>query len=54
MVKKANEKENMCVDFTDLNKAFPKDSFPLLKIDQLADSMIGHGLMSFIEVLTIY
>ena len=28
----------MCVDFTDLNKAYPKDSFPLLRIDQLVDS----------------
>ena len=33
LVKKANEKWRMCVDFTDLNKACPKDSFPLSKID---------------------
>ena len=30
MVKKANRKWRMCVDFTDLNKACPKDSYPLL------------------------
>ena len=35
MVKKANGKWMMCVDFTDLNKACPKDSYPLLRIDQL-------------------
>ena len=29
MVKKANEKRRMCVDFTNLNKACPKDSYPL-------------------------
>ena len=29
MVKKANEKRRMCMDFTNLNKACPKDSYPL-------------------------
>jgi len=33
LVKKANRKWRMCVDFTDLNKACPKDSFPLPRID---------------------
>ena len=33
MVKKNNGKGRMCVDFTDLNKACLKDSFPLSKID---------------------
>ena len=33
MVKKSNGKWRMCVDFTDLNKACPKDSFPLPRID---------------------
>ena len=32
-VKKANGKWRMCVDFTDLNRACPKDSFPLPRID---------------------
>ncbi|XXG47635.1 hypothetical protein AAC387_Pa02g2248 [Persea americana] len=32
VVKKKNEKWRVCVDFTDLNKACPKDSFPLPKI----------------------
>ena len=42
MVKKANGKWRMCVDFTDLNKAFPKDSYPLPRIDQLVNLTVGH------------
>ena len=42
MVKKANEKWRMCVDFTDLNKAYPKDSYPLPRVDVLVDSMAQH------------
>ena len=42
MVKKANDKWRMCVDFTDLNNACPKDSYPLPRIDQLVDSTAGH------------
>ena len=41
LVEKANGKWRMCVDFTDLNKAYSKDSFPLLRIDQLVDSIAG-------------
>ena len=39
----------MCVDYTDLNKACPKDSFPLPKIDRLVDSKARHALMSFMD-----
>ena len=46
MVKKANGKLRMCVDFTDLNKACPKDSYPLLRIDILVDSTARHTLLS--------
>ena len=42
MVKKANGKLRMCVDFTDLNKACPKNSYPLLRIDILVDSTARH------------
>ena len=38
MVKKASRKWRMCVDFTDLNKACPKDSYPLPRVDVLVDS----------------
>ena len=39
----------MCVDFTDLNKACPKDSFPMPKIDQLVDATVSHPWMSFLD-----
>ena len=42
MVKKASGKWWMCVDFTDLNKACPKDSYPLPRVDVLVDSMARH------------
>ena len=37
MVKKVNRKWRMCVDFMDLNRACPKDSYPLQQIDTLVD-----------------
>ena len=37
----------MCVDFTDLNKVWPKGPFPLPRIDQLVDATVGHPQMSF-------
>uniref|UniRef100_A0A2N9G212 RNA-directed DNA polymerase n=1 Tax=Fagus sylvatica TaxID=28930 RepID=A0A2N9G212_FAGSY len=49
VVKKKNGKWRVCVDFTDLNKACPKDLFPLPKIDQLVDSTAGHERMSFLD-----
>ena len=54
MVKKANKKWRMCVDFTDLNKACPKDSYPLPRIDQLVDSTAGHRLLSFMDAFSGY
>ena len=54
MVKKANGKWRMCVDFTDLNKAYPKDSYPLPRIDQLVDSTAGHRLLSFMDAFFGY
>ena len=54
MVKKANGKRRMCVDFTDLNKACPKDCYPLPRIDQLVDSTAGHKLLSFMYTFSGY
>ena len=54
LVKKANGKWRMCMDFTDLNKACPKDSFPLPRIDQLVDSTAGHKLLTFMGAFSRY
>ena len=54
MVKKANEKWRICIDFTDLNKAGPKDSFLLSRIDQLVDATLGHKLLSFMNAFFGY
>ena len=54
MVKKANGKWRMCVDFTDLNQACPKDNFPLPRIDQLVDSTAGHKLLTFMDAFSSY
>ena len=44
----------MCVDFTDLNRACPKDSFLLPRINQLVDSTTGHKLLTFIDAFSRY
>jgi hypothetical protein len=47
LVKKKNKKWRVCVDYTSLNKACPKDSFPLPSIDQVVDSMAGCQTLCF-------
>ena len=54
MVKKAIGKWRMCVDFMDLNKSCPKDSYPLSRIDTLVDSTTGHQLLSFMDAFSSY
>ena len=54
LVKKSNGKWRTCVDFTDLNKACPKDIFPLPRIDQLVDATSGHALLSFMDAYSRY
>ena len=53
-VKKPNGKWRMCVDFMDLNKACPKDSYPLPQIDTLVDSSARHELLSFMDAFLGY
>ena len=54
LVKKANGKWRMCVDFTELNKACPKDSYPLPSIDALVDSTSGCKMLSFLDAFSGY
>ena len=44
----------MCVDYTNLNNACPKDSFPLPQIDQIVDSTTGQGMLSFLDAFSGY
>jgi hypothetical protein len=48
IVPKANGKLRMCIDYTSLNKACPKDPYPLLCIDHIVDSTSGCDLLSFL------
>jgi hypothetical protein len=54
LVKKSNSKWRMCVDFINLKKACPKDSFPLPWIDMLVDSTARHELLSFMDAFSGY
>jgi hypothetical protein len=47
--KKNTNKWRMCVDYTDLNKHYPKDPFGLPRIDQVIDSMAGCNLLCFLD-----
>ncbi|RDY09048.1 hypothetical protein CR513_06651, partial [Mucuna pruriens] len=54
MVKKANGRWRMCTDYIDLNKACPKDPYPLPSIDRLVDGVSGHALLSFMDAYSGY
>ncbi|GAU10535.1 hypothetical protein TSUD_420870, partial [Trifolium subterraneum] len=54
LVKKSNGKWRMCVDYTDLNRACPKDAYPLPNIDKLVDNSSRFKLLSFMDAYSGY
>nr|GEU66809.1 reverse transcriptase domain-containing protein [Tanacetum cinerariifolium] len=54
MVKKHDNSWRMCVDFRDLNKACPKDRYPLLEIDWKVESPYGYPFKSFLDTYKGY
>ncbi|KAI5312416.1 hypothetical protein L3X38_041589 [Prunus dulcis] len=54
VAKQENGKWRVCVYYIDLNKACPKDNFPLPRIDQLVDSTSGNQLLSFMDAYSDY
>jgi hypothetical protein len=54
LVPKKNNKWRMCVDYTGLNRACPKDPYPLPCIDQIIDSTVGCELLCFLQAYSSY
>ncbi|GAU45012.1 hypothetical protein TSUD_88030 [Trifolium subterraneum] len=54
LVKKSNGKWRMCVDYTDLNRACPKDAYPLPNINKLVDNSSGFKLLLFMDAYSGY
>ena len=54
VVPKKGGKWRVYVDYTDLNEACPKDSFPLPRIDQIVDASTRHGMLSFLDAFSGY
>jgi hypothetical protein len=54
MVKKKNGKWRMCTHFTDLNKRYSKDDFPLSRIDKVVDSAVGYEMMVLLDHFSGY
>jgi len=44
----------MCVDYTDLNRVCPKDTYPLPNIDKLIDNFSGYKILSFMDAYSGY
>ena len=54
MVPKKDKSWRLCIDFKDLNKACPKDPFPLPRIDQTIDATAGHDSLCLLDAYSGY
>ena len=54
LIKKANGKWRLCINFTDINRACQKDSFPLPQINLIVDPITRHELLSFMDAFSGY
>ena len=54
VVPKKNSKWQVCVDYTNLKDTCPNDTFLLLRIDKIVDSIVGHELLSFLDAYSGY
>jgi hypothetical protein len=54
MVQKKSGKWCMCIYFTSLNKAYPKDNFPLPRINKIVDSAASCEVMSLLDCFSGY
>lgn len=54
LVKKSNGKYRMCIDFTDINQAYPKDYYPLPNINKLVDAIADFEYLSSLDVMSGY
>ena len=54
LVKKSNGKWRMCVDYTDLNKACPRDTYPLPNINRLDDVVVSNKVLNFFDAYSGY
>jgi len=44
----------MCTEYTDLNKACPRDSYPLLSINRFVNEAADHNILSFLDAYSRY
>jgi hypothetical protein len=54
LAEKPDRSCRMCIDYTSLNKACPKDEYPLLRIRQIMDSTVTCELLSFLDTYLGY
>ena len=54
LIKKSNGKWHLCIDFTDINRVYPKDRFPLPRIDLIVDATVGQELLNFMDAFLGY